>query len=97
MKLIYCSVNVVDDQNVASEEIEIVIVLCTGCSGGHGVCNYLEYRHDSTNDFKYAICVCNDSWTGKSLVIVKKIIVDKVYHTRIKNLSSIKRRKRLIN
>ena len=54
---------------MTSEEVEIVIVLCTGCSGGHGMCNYTEYRQDSTNDFKYAICVCNDYWTGKSYIL----------------------------
>ena len=69
LKIIYCSLNVVDDRNISSEEVDIIIVLCTGCNG-HGACNQTDYRPDSTNDFKYATCNCEAYWTGKSLILV---------------------------
>ncbi|XP_053372749.1 uncharacterized protein LOC123561027 [Mercenaria mercenaria] len=62
---VYVSVTAKDDYGVNSPPLDVVIVLCTGCTS-HGVCNTSVIREDvkSTDNFKYATCICEPYWTG---------------------------------
>ena len=59
------SITVVDNQNVYAEAIDVIIVLCTGCSE-HGSCDFTTFRQDNvtTETFKIATCNCSKYWEG---------------------------------
>ena len=63
--LIDCSVTVIDSKNVSAPILDIVLVVCSLCSG-HGTCNTSVLRevHDNPN-FKLATCQCEPYWAGQ--------------------------------
>lgn len=61
------SVTAIDDKNLTAPSLDINIVLCTGCSGGQGICNYNRTQTEGTSLFKLAVCKCLVGWTGNNI------------------------------
>ncbi|KAH3701384.1 hypothetical protein DPMN_076382 [Dreissena polymorpha] len=64
-RFICCSITVTDSKNVSAPILDIVIVVCSLCSG-HGTCNTSVFREAQGNpNHKLATCQCEPYWTGQ--------------------------------
>jgi hypothetical protein len=59
------SLTAIDNHEVEASPLDILIILCTGCSG-NGHCNYNITSNSENELFKRATCECDVGYTGIS-------------------------------
>ncbi|CAC5394799.1 unnamed protein product [Mytilus coruscus] len=57
-------VTTVDSDGVTADAIEVVIIICSGCSGDQGTCDYDTLRNETNPNFLIASCNCTTGWSG---------------------------------
>ncbi|XP_071153468.1 uncharacterized protein [Mytilus edulis] len=57
-------VTTVDSDGVTADAIEVIIMACSGCTGDHGTCDYVNLRNESNPNYVIASCNCTTGWSG---------------------------------
>lgn len=68
----------IDDHGVEASPLDIVIVLCSDCSG-RGNCNFTTIQISETEQFKRVSCDCRTGYTGFLCSFFFRTPVKKMY------------------
>jgi len=56
----------IDPHTNKSREIQVDVILCTGCSGhGHCIQGTDDRTRGNKHHFRYAKCICDDQYEGR--------------------------------
>lgn len=74
----FFSMTAIDDHGVEASPLDIVIVLCSDCSG-RGNCNFTTIQISETEQFKRVSCDCRTGYTGFLCSFFFRTPVKKMY------------------